>query len=122
RIEVGDEHIADAQQGEVLQNLVTQGPGADHQHARRRELFLVPPFDLPEAIETLRRGRVEVRRGRHVRRAPRSFRDTGAERRSPGLPRPAATGNRAAGPPSRDETCTPAAGRRGGGPAVSFFP
>ena len=53
-IAVGDEHVpADAQQCEVLDDLVAERAGADHQHAGRGEPLLVPPRDQPEAGEAV---------------------------------------------------------------------
>jgi len=44
-VEIEDEDLADAQQSEVLADLVAQSPGADHHDPSATEALLIPPGD-----------------------------------------------------------------------------
>ena len=50
--------VADAQEGQVLEDLVAQGPGADDEELRLRQPLLVPPTDQSQAGEAVLIGRV----------------------------------------------------------------
>ena len=53
RVEVGDEDVADAQQRQILEDLVADRPRADQEHLAPREPLLVPPADQPESREAV---------------------------------------------------------------------
>jgi len=50
-VHVHDEDGADADEGQVLEDLVPQCAGADDEHPRLGEAVLVPPLDKPLAVE-----------------------------------------------------------------------
>jgi hypothetical protein len=50
---VHHEHVADAEQREVLDDLVSEGAGADDDDTGRRKSFLIPPLDEPKAMEAV---------------------------------------------------------------------
>ena len=52
-VQVDDEYPAQAQQGQVLQDFIPQGAGADDQHPGSLEPLLFPPLDEPEAGEAV---------------------------------------------------------------------
>ena len=59
-VEVGDEETADAQETEVLDDFVAQGPGANDQHAGGGKFTLIPPVDEAQPVEAIVAGGGEV--------------------------------------------------------------
>src|SRR5258707_6199716 len=52
-IKIDDDNVGKAEKRQVLENLIAQRASADHQHARRAQLFLVPPSDKTKPAETV---------------------------------------------------------------------
>ena len=52
-IQIGDQDMADAQQRKIFENLIAERAGTDHQHFCIGELFLIPPADELEAVESI---------------------------------------------------------------------
>src|SRR5690242_7457131 len=50
---IRDEDVADAEQREVLDDLIAKRADPDHHHLRGRELLLIPPADETKAIESI---------------------------------------------------------------------
>jgi hypothetical protein len=50
---VGDEEVADAEEGEVFDDLVAEGAGADEEDFGGGEFLLIPPGDEAEAVEAV---------------------------------------------------------------------
>ena len=72
RIKINHDYVGKTEQGEIFQDLIAQRSSANHQHARRAQLFLVPPADEPKAANPVIIGGSRAGRQCHgvVHRAP----------------------------------------------------
>jgi hypothetical protein len=41
--------MEESEQGQIFQDLIAEGAGSDHQHPRRTNLLLIPPWDQAQA-------------------------------------------------------------------------
>lgn len=52
-VEVGDDDIAEAHEGEVFENFVAEGAGADDKSGSVADNFLLPPADVAKSVVTI---------------------------------------------------------------------